>query len=80
MENLKAWSTTCFINHIAYNRPTGAQLNILPDKIELEASYWGQIYDTLLHEMIHILGLNPNLFEFFVDSSGVALGIDNIIK
>ena len=65
---------------MADNRPTVAQINIFPEKIELQALYWGQFYDTLLHEMIHILGLNPNLFGLFVDSSGVSLGIDNVVK
>ena len=80
MENCLAWSTYCFVNPKTYNRPTAGQINILPKTIELQASNWAKLYNTLLHEMIHILGFNLPLFEYFVDSSGVALGIDNVVK
>ena len=80
MEKILARSSTCFVSPEAYNRPVAGQINILPENIELQASNWALLYNTLLHEMIHVLGFNFDLFKYFVDSSGVALGIDNVIK
>jgi hypothetical protein len=79
MESLEAWSTPCSINPLALNRVNFAQLNILPSKVGTDTYMWSQLYETLLHEMIHILGFNPILFQYFVDSNGNALGVSNII-
>lgn len=78
--NLEAWSVPCFVNQLAKNRTTVAEINILPEKIIEEPYYWGYLFNILTHELIHILGLNTMVYDYFVDSSGNRLGIENVIK
>ena len=79
-ENLEAWSTPCSVNSQAYNRTVFSQLNMLQNKIGVNSYDWKHLYETLLHEMIHILGFNPVLFQFFVDAYGNSLGTSNVVQ
>lgn len=78
--NLEAWSIACLISNVALNRPIVAQMNISPDYIITDSYYWGHLFDTLLHEMIHILGMNPSMFGYFVYSNGSTIGLNNVIQ
>ena len=79
-ENLEAWSTPCSVNSQAYNRTVFSQLNIIQSKIGVNSYDWKNLYETLLHEMTHILGFNPVLFQFFVDPYGNSLGTNNVVQ
>ena len=78
--NLEAWSTTCFIDKPVNNRPVAGQLNILSDRVDLSLTKTRPLYQTLLHEITHILVFSSTLYDYFIDSSGNALGRSNIFQ
>lgn len=78
--NLEAWSTTCFIDRTINNRPVAGQLNILSDKVEPSLQRMRPLYQTLLHEITHILAFSSTLYDYFIDSNGNVLGRNNIFQ
>ena len=78
--NLEAWSTTCFIDKTVNNRPVAGQLNILADKVDPSPQKIRPLYQTLLHEITHILAFSSTLYDFFIDSNGNVLGRNNIFQ
>lgn len=64
-------------------RPTSGNVNICPKSLEESTTSDQDFYrllDTLLHEIVHVLGFNPDNFPDFVDGNGDALGIDKVLR
>jgi hypothetical protein len=85
VENDHAGSTTvaaasaCDIDQKNF-RPLLGRIGFNPDQLHFtdKASFDYYIMVTL-HELSHIFGFSRNLFEFFIDSNGRRLGIQNVV-
>ena len=64
-DDFLAWSLPCSLDDISF-RPVLGQLNVNPEFISLES--FNNIFGTFLHEIFHILGFSPSLFDYFIDS------------
>ena len=59
-------------------RPNVGILNINPFKIKDVLNNWDELMNTITHELIHILGFSPQLYQFYVDKNLNKIGKDNI--
>lgn len=64
-----AWATACFIDPRT-NRPIGGQVNFNLAYIKTENSDFIGFSKVTLHEIFHVMGFSPGLYETFIDPTG----------
>jgi len=72
-----AWASPCFVDDET-DRPVAAQVNLNLYYIANETI--STIGSTILHELLHVLGFDPDFFSSFIYQNGSKRSIDDIYK
>lgn len=78
-----SWSAACQINSVT-GRPTMIRLNVNPASFDFNFHNYSAAFGVVMHEMIHAMAFQPNLFKYFINwtknarygSAGVIQEID----
>lgn len=72
-----AWSGPCALDP-STNRPIFGQINLNPAYMNLLS--FRKLFDTIIHEIFHVIGFSPDLFEYFVNDNLERIDIKDIVE
>ena len=82
--NAKAYSFQYNEDPSDLNRPIQGEINInnrfIPNHIQDEQSHIRSYFDTILHEIIHIIGFSPSLYDKWIDKASGKTYVNAITK
>lgn len=64
--NVLGFAAACEFHPVTM-RPIAGRVNLNPAKLKLDKVSRQEQFDTTLHEIYHIMGFTPYLFQFFID-------------
>lgn len=61
-------------------RPIAGAINFCPDRINTDAEGFGDMLDTSIHEIIHVLAFTDSLYGHYVDENGQTRGMNSVVR
>ena len=62
-------------------RPIAGNINFCPGRLDTSEAAFGELLDTAIHEIFHVLAFSDGLYQYFVSSeTGQQLGLGNVIS
>eukprot|EP01017_Pseudomicrothorax_dubius_P027254 TRINITY_DN3114_c0_g2_i4.p1 TRINITY_DN3114_c0_g2~~TRINITY_DN3114_c0_g2_i4.p1 ORF type:complete len:552 (+),score=100.88 TRINITY_DN3114_c0_g2_i4:28-1683(+) len=80
-EDYVAAATFCQIDSRYNNRPTAGVMVINTAHLRpFNEEDWTSHFTTCVHELTHVMAMNPALFDYYVSKDGKRLGWNNVVK
>ncbi|QDZ22697.1 leishmanolysin-like peptidase [Chloropicon primus] len=61
-------------------RPIAGNINFCPNRLDESDAQFGNLLDTSIHEILHVLAFSDSLYQHFISASGQPLGLSNVVK
>jgi len=79
-ESYVAWATACQLDQNS-RRPNMGQVHINLKYLDVKFSQIYDVFGTVIHEVVHILGMSSSLYAHWIDAdTGRVLGKSNVMK